>query len=245
MSLQTALYALLLCMALIGLVQCVTARGAYRGASYLRLGAIANWVLVVSLALAGLAPSVRAESIPDESVQYRWRVYFAAAGEFGVHASPARLAAQLHQESRWRADARSPYALGIAQFTPQTAAWLGSVCPNVGQFDPWDAGQSIRAAACYDRWLYDQVTAASECDRWAFVLSAYNGGLTWLRRDQQRASAFGADRARWFGHTELYTSRANWARDENRRYVRRILLTLEPLYIGAGWYGVPVCPETP
>lgn len=62
---------------------------------------------------------------------------------------------------------------------------------------------------------------------------------------QQRASANGADRARWFGHTELYTSRANWARDENRRYVRRILLTLEPLYIGAGWYGVPVCPETP
>lgn len=89
------------------------------------------------------------------------------------------------------------------------------------------------------------MTAASECDRWAFVLSAYNGGLTWLRRDQQRASANGADRARWFGHTELHTSRAGWARDENRRYVRRILLTLEPIYIGAGWYGVPVCPEIP
>ena len=88
-------------------------------------------------------------------------------------------------------------------------------------------------------------TKQGQCDRWAFVLSAYNGGLTWLRRDQQRASANGADRARWFGHTELYTSRANWARDENRRYVRRILLTLEPLYIGAGWYGVPVCPEKP
>lgn len=201
-------------------------------------------LLTILVAVVGMAQSARAESIPDDSVQYRWRVHWAAAGEFGVHASPARLAAQLHQESRWRANAQSPYAIGLAQFTPATAAWLGTVCPNVGQFDPWDAGQSIRAAACYDRWLYDQVTAASECDRWAFVLSAYNGGLTWLRRDQQRASANGADRARWFGHTELYTSRANWARDENRRYVRRILLTLEPLYIGAGWYGVPVCPET-
>lgn len=181
-------------------------------------------------------------SIPEASVRYRWQVYAASAGQFGVQASPARLAAQLHQESRWRPDARSAYAIGLAQFTPATADWLHNVCPEVGEFDPWDASQSIRAAACYDRWLYDQVsTAATECDRWAFTLSAYNGGLGWVRRDQKRASANGADAARWFGHVEHHTSRATWARDENRGYVRRILLAIEPAYIAAGWYGQPVC----
>lgn len=181
--------------------------------------------------------------IPESSVLYRLRVERAANDYFGVASSPARLAAQLHQESAWKPDARSKYAWGLAQFTPATATWLPQACPEIGDFDPWDAGQSIRAAACYDRWLYDRVTAASECDRWAFTFSAYNGGLGWVQRDRRRASATGADGARWFGHVELHTSRANWARDENRKYVRRILLRIEPAYIAAGWSGAAVCAQ--
>jgi soluble lytic murein transglycosylase-like protein len=181
--------------------------------------------------------------VPEASVLYRLRVERAANDYFGISASPARLAAQLHQESAWRPDARSKYASGLAQFTPATAKWLPAACPEIGTFDPWDPSQSIRAAACYDRWLYDRVTGASECDRWAFALSAYNGGLGWVNRDRRRASATGADGARWFGHVELHTSRASWARDENRSYVRRILLRIEPAYIAAGWSGAAVCAQ--
>lgn len=187
------------------------------------------------------AAAVARIRIPSASVGYRLQVERAAAEEFGLSASPARLAAQIHQESAWRPTAQSAYALGLAQFTPATAKWLPEVCPHLWGFDPWNAAQSIRAAACYDRWLYNQVTAASECDRWAFTLSAYNGGLGWVRRDRARASASGADPARWFGHVDAHSARAGWAIRENRDYVRRILLLLEPAYIRAGWDGVLAC----
>ena len=188
------------------------------------------------------ATVVAAVRIPSASVGYRLQVERAAAEYFGLQASPARQAAQIHQESAWRPTAASAYAQGLAQFTPATAKWLPEVCPELWGFDPWDPSQSIRAAACYNRWLYNQVTAASECDRWAFALSAYNGGLGWVRRDRTLASASGADPARWFGHVEAHSRRAKWAIRENRDYVRRILLVLEPAYIRAGWDGAPACP---
>jgi soluble lytic murein transglycosylase-like protein len=208
------------------------------------------WIDFISMALLTLSALTHSAAgcaagiaVPESSVAYRLRVERAAAEYFGVEASPARLAAQLHQESGWRPDARSKYAWGLAQFTPATAEWLPKACPDLADFDPWDASQSIRAAACYDRWLYDRVSGASDCDRWAFALSAYNGGLGWVHKDRQRASATGADAARWFGHTELTSSRATWARDENRNYVRRILLRIEPAYIAAGWSGAAACAQ--
>lgn len=181
-------------------------------------------------------------AVPESSAFYRAKVERAAAEYFGLDAPSARIAAQLHQESLWRPDARSKYAVGISQFTPGTAAWLPSVCPELGQFDPWDAGQAIRGAACYDAWLHQRVGGATACDRWAFTLSAYNGGLGWVQRDKDRASATGADPLRWFGHVDAHSPRAAWAIRENRHYVDRILLRLEPAYIRAGWPGVAVCP---
>lgn len=168
-------------------------------------------------------------AIPERSARYRIALEREAGAQFGLDAPVARLAAQIHQESGWRSDAASPYAQGLAQFTPATAAWLPDICPEIGQPDTWDAGWSIRAIACYDAYLYRSVTGASECDRWAFALSAYNGGLGWIVRDRNRASATGADSARWFGHVENHSSRARWAREENRAYVRRILLRSEEL----------------
>ena len=212
--------------------------------------------IVVALVLAVLAISaprlphaqdavgdpVSRVRIPAASVGYRLQVERAAAEEFGLSASAARLAAQIHQESGWRPTAQSAYAVGLAQFTPGTAKWLPEICPHLWAFDPWDGNQAIRAAACYDRWLYNQVTAASECDRWSFALSAYNGGLSRVRSDQSLAAASGADPARWFGHVDAHSRRAKWAIRENRDYVRRILLLLEPAYINAGWDGERACP---
>lgn len=180
-------------------------------------------------------------AIPQASARYRIALEREAAAQFGLSAPVARLAAQIHQESAWRPNAASPYAQGLAQFTPATAAWLPDVCPGVGPPDVWDAHWSLRAIACYDAYLHARVTAASACDRWSFTLSAYNGGLGWLNRDRNRASSTGLDPARWFGHVETTSARAQWARVENRDYVRRVLLLLEPAYLAAGWPGQAVC----
>ena len=208
-------------------------------------GVIGLAVLYVLALLLGLfTPSHAAEPsvrIPHASALYRLQLERVVGQQFGLDAPVARLAAQIHQESHWRPDVASKYAQGLAQFTPPTAKWLPNVCPGVGPPDPWDADWSLRAIACYDKWLYDRVTAASECDRWSFTLSAYNGGLGWVRRDQARASAGGADPARWFGHTDAHSARAGWAFRENRSYVARILHLIEPAYSAAGWPGAAAC----
>ncbi len=195
-------------------------------------------------AAAATAATPASVVIPQRSARYRIALEREAGARFGLDAPTARLAAQIHQESHWRPDAASKYARGLSQFTPSTASWLPAVCPEVGPADVWDPDWSLRAIACYDHYLYANVTGASECDRWAFALSAYNGGLGWVGRDRTRASATGADPARWFGHVEFAADPERAAANirENRGYVQRILLLLEPAYIAAGWPGKAVCP---
>lgn len=175
---------------------------------------------------------------------YRRQIEQVVSDLWGVQGSPARLAAQLHQESSFRPGVTSHAgAQGMAQFMPATARWIAQQYPaELGQFDPWDATQSIRAAAIYDKHLLaEHNSAATDCDHWSFALSAYNGGGTHLRREQRAAAAAGLDPKRWWGNTELHRTRspANWR--ENRGYVQRILVDLEPAYIDAGWTGTPVC----
>ena len=182
--------------------------------------------------------------IPEHSARYRLAIEREAGAVFGLGASPARIAAQIHQESHFKPAAKSPYAQGLAQFTPSTAEWMAKVFPDeCGEADPWDAHWAIRCAVRYDHYLYRRVSGATHCDRWAFTLSAYNGGLGWVNRDRRLAAADGADRERWFRHVEFYSRRADWARLENRAYVRRILTALEHAYIDAGWPGDAACPR--
>lgn len=204
--------------------------------------AVLAGVAAVGHAASSGAPGADVVRIPATSTLYRIKLESAVTAGFGNLEPAARIAAQVHQESRWNPRAESRFAQGMAQFTPGTSAWIPEVCPELGPPDPWDANWSMRAAVCYDRWLYRRVgDAASECDRWAFALSAYNGGLSWVLRDKQRASASGADPTRWFEHVEAHSARAGWAIRENRSYVRRILLTIEPVYLAAGWPGKAVC----
>jgi soluble lytic murein transglycosylase-like protein len=182
--------------------------------------------------------------IPERSAQYRIAVQRAAGARWGIEGDRvvARLAAQIHAESSWRPDARSPFAEGMAQFVPATAEWIAGICADVGPADPWDPHWSIRAATCFDHWLWRRAhAAASECDRWAFTLSAYNGGERWLWLEQRSAERNGLDRARWFDHVASQRARSPHAWRENRGYVRRILITLEPAYIRAGWPGTAAC----
>ena len=150
------------------------------------------------------------------------------------------MAGQIHQESLWRKGARSRFAGGLAQFTPGTEAWIKAAYPQtlaVGNaFDPrW----AIRALVTYDHHLYQRIRAANDCERWAMTLSAYNGGLGWLQRDQRLAARRGADPLRWWGNVERYSRRAKWAIAENRGYPRAIIYQHQALY--RDWGGGTVC----
>ena len=204
---------------------------------FLLMLAIAAIVAAIGLFSAAL----HAADLPVYSVRYRAALERSAAAQFGLNAPVARLAAQIHEESGWRPNVASAYAQGLAQFTPETAKWLPQICPEVGEPDPWDAAWSIRAIACYDHYLYAKASAVDDCNRWAFTLSDYNGGIGMRQREQRAARAVGADATRWFGGMEGYRVRSVAAWRENRGYVRDILLDLEPQYLAAGWPGSAVC----
>ncbi|MCH8500168.1 MAG: transglycosylase SLT domain-containing protein [Marinobacter sp.] len=203
--------------------------------------------LVFALGCVVAVAPVEAGVIPPAAQQHQRELTRLARQEFGMSAPVALFAAQIHQESSWRTHARSPYAEGLAQFTPDTATWISEIYPDLGAAAPYSPGWAIRAMLRYNRHLLSRVKPwyardVPACDRWAFALSAYNGGPGWLPRDRRLAEAAGADPDRWWGHVEYHTARADWARRENRHYPHRILFELEPRYRTAGWAGAAPCP---
>lgn len=161
---------------------------------------------------------------------------------YGLEAPIATLAGLVHQESRWRSDATSPVgAQGLTQFMPDTTTWIASLYPDLADAQPFDPRWAIRAMVQYTVWLNARIQAAGPCEQWAFVLSAYNGGLGWVYRDKRLASAKGAEPLAWFDSVERFNagrSAANFR--ENRHYPSLILQRWEPLYRRAGW-GDGVC----
>lgn len=209
----------------------------------------AGLVLLILLILGAFTPAHAAGPtkivVPEVSPLYRLQIERASARWFGLDAQPARMAAQIHQESGWNPKAQSPYAMGLTQFTPATARWVPSICPEVGAPDVWDPMWSIDAQHCYMAWLHERVRplsggALSDCDRWAFALRAYNGGEGWLLRERALAARGGANPNAW-REVEGFRGRARWAHAENTGYPRRILLRIEPVYLAAGWPGGPAC----
>ncbi len=206
-------------------------------------------MLAASLAIVAIpahASEGGAVRLPDVPPLYRLMVERETAEVWGIRAPTSRIAAQIHAESLWNPKAASKYAHGMAQFTPPTAEWIARKFPDkLAGFDPWDPAQAVRAMVIYDHWLTARNPGATECDTWAFGLAAYNGGEGWLRRDQRLTAAADGDASVWFGGVENHTARAGWAKRENRGYVERILLRLEPAYHAAGWSGAPVCEAAP
>lgn len=202
------------------------------------------WSGAVLLAVASCAvqPAPAAE-LPQAALKHRSELTRNARALAGMDAPVPMFAAQIHQESRWRSDARSPVgAQGMAQFMPATAEWISGLFPALAPNTPYNPSWAMRALVTYDLWLYERIRATSACQRWAFALSAYNGGLGWVNRDKKLASSKGLDPLVWFGSVEQVNagrSAANWR--ENRDYPNRILYRHQPLYIQAGW-GPGVCP---
>lgn len=124
--------------------------------------------------------------VPAAAQPYRLVLKRNAQMLWGLDAPVATFGAQVHQESRWRPDARSPVgALGLTQFMPATADWIGGLDPALAERAPTNPTWALRALVTYDRWLWQRVQAADACERMAFVLQAYNGGLGWVYKRQR------------------------------------------------------------
>ena len=198
--------------------------------------------LGILFALAVVGKHAHAETVPHQAARFKADLTRCARVHWGLEAPVATFAAQVHQESRWNPNAVSPVgAKGLTQFMPATSAWMGNVDPELAANQPFNPGWALRALSAYDKWLWDRVQAFTPCDRMAMTLSAYNGGLGWVQRDKTLAHRQGADPLEWFDSVERFNAgRSAAAFRENRGYPRRILLTLEPLYVQAGW-GLGVC----
>ncbi len=197
---------------------------------------------LLGASIFGILPTALA-AVPAEAQQYRRDLTRIAQAEWGLDAPVATFAAQVHQESRWKFNAKSPVgAQGLGQVMPTTATWLAQVFPKtLGKVEPYNPTWSLMALVSYDRWLADRIKGRNGCERHAMVLSSYNGGLGWLIRDRKLASAQGADPLAWFGSIERFNAgRSAAAFKENRGYPRLILRTFEAQYIADGW-GKGVC----
>lgn len=209
---------------------------ALRTASKLLLIALAA---VLLLATCG-SPAHAADQIPRAALQHRAMLKREAQRVWGLNAPTASFAAQIHQESLWNAKARSPVgALGIAQFMPATAQWIGGMDQTLVSRDPLNPAWSIRALVVYDKWLWDRVRGEDECNRMAFAMASYNGGLGWTNKRKARSAQPNV----CFGATCTINPGIHPANQrENQRYPELILKRWEPLYESQFGWGRGVCP---
>ena len=201
------------------------------------LGAALLLLLAVGAMLLWPA-AARAQSIPPEAHHHKRDIIKAGRNVWGMDAPTAAMAGQIHQESRFRADARSHVgALGIAQFMPGTARWIVGAYPAELAGDVLSPEWGIRALARYDRHLWDRLSGVDDCERMAFVLSAYNGGEGWVRKRKARSES---PEVCLFATCDINPGITPANQRENAGYPRRILITLEPLYVAAG-FGPGAC----
>lgn len=208
-------------------------RRAARGLLALVLGVAQAmaWLLLGLLALAAHEAQA-SDAVPRAALAHKAALTRNAQMIWGLQAPVATFAAQIHQESRWRAEARSPVgALGLAQFMPATARWMGDVDAQLLDTAPLNPTWALRAVVSYDRWLWDRVTVAeNSCERMAFVLAAYNGGLGWVYKRQRLSPEPG----RCLGAScSINPGITAASQRENEHYPRVILQRYEPLY--ASW----------
>ncbi|HGJ5882129.1 transglycosylase SLT domain-containing protein [Arsenophonus sp.] len=169
---------------------------------------------------------------PQAALPYRADLIRNARLVWGLNAPVADFAAQIEHESGWQPGITNRIgAQGLAQFMPATAYWISQRVPGLNSREPFNPAWAIRALVSYDRWLWQRVRAADDCERMAMTMSAYNGGLGWVQRDRRLAESQGYDGSRWFDSIErVNAGRRVSAWSENRHYPRRILKSLAPRY---------------
>ncbi|QST27738.1 transglycosylase SLT domain-containing protein [Escherichia albertii] len=193
---------------------------------------VAAWLLWCG----GFFGTAHAAELPTAANPWRAELMRNARAVWGMDAPVADFAGQFQQESGWNPAARSPVgAQGMAQFMPTTADWISQQFPELRSREPFNPSWAIRALVQYDQWLWQRVAGRDGCQRMAFTLSAYNGGLGWVNRDKKLATQRGLDAAVWFDAVATVNagrSAANWR--ENRGYPQRILYQNAPRYLSWG-----------
>ena len=194
------------------------------------------WLQVFWLLVCYAATVLSAFAEPQASLPFKRTVIKEVRFEWGFDGPAALMAAQIEQESAWRPGVCSPYACGLSQFTPDTEAWIKQLYSDRlgGEEGVFNPGWAIRALVVYDKHIYHKVPPAkTDCDRWSFTLSGYNGGPGWLNRDVRLCQRLaGCDGGRWLGNVAEHSKRASWALSENREYPRKIFAK-QPNY--ASW----------
>jgi len=185
---------------------------------------------LMALALILTTSATSHASVPRDALKYKRDLIRHSQNIVGLKAPIPMFASQIHQESHWNLRAQSKYAHGLTQFTPSTADWIVTVFPDLIKPDVFNPVWSIRAMILYDMWLYKRIKANTECDKWAMVLSSYNGGVGWLIRDKNLARKGGLNPFLWWDNVEKTSNRAKWAFEENRDYPHRILRKHQPKY---------------
>jgi soluble lytic murein transglycosylase-like protein len=200
----------------------------------------ALYLLVFVVCVPFLITVASADEVPRAALKYKSDLIRNARYVYGLDAPVAVFAAQIHQESRWNKDAKSAFAGGLAQFTPDTAAWISGAYPqSLGANQPYNPAWAIRALVTYDKQLYDQAKSDAPCDKMWKALWGYNGGMGWVLRDEKLAAKSGAN-IRIAKEVEPFNAgRAPAMFKENRDYPRAILLKWQPTY--ALWGGEITC----
>lgn len=196
------------------------------------VGSLVFWVVLIGIA--------QADEVPRTALKYKRDLIRSAHYEWGLDAPVAVFAAQIHQESRWNKNAKSAFAGGLAQFTPDTAEWISGAYPkSLGDKQPFNPVWAMRALVIYDKQLYAGARADTPCDKMWKGLWGYNGGAGWVSRDEKLAAKSGAN-PRSAAEVERFNAGRNPAMfKENRDYPRAILLKHQPLY--ASWGGEITC----
>ncbi len=193
--------------------------------------------LLLTGIISNMALPVMAQSIPSTAHQYRATLTREGRAVWGMEAPILIFAAQLHQESGWRADISSIYADGLAQFTRDTASDMVKWYPELGSPNAFNPNWAIRAMVRYDARLYGQVWGASSCDAWWATLRAYNGGLGHWRVEARKAvnpnDRVSVDAMCGIGKRSIKHC------PESLGYPRKIILQHAPRY--QSWGGVNPC----
>ena len=196
--------------------------------------AILVGVAVLSAAL-GYCRSAQAQ-VPTAAQPHRALLVRTANSIWGLGAPVAVFAAQVHQESAWKPEAVSRVgARGLGQFMPATASWwceLNKLAPADCQ--PHNTTWALRALVGYDKYLYDRTpTHYGAYDRMWVALRGYNGGLGHWQREAAVSGAAQPTRQQVDAACGKARRAAVHCR-ENLGYPQRILVDLQPRYLGWG-----------
>lgn len=184
-----------------------------------------------------LPASPAAPGVPREALRYQRDLVGNARAVWGLNAPVATFAGQVHQESTWKANARSRTgAAGLAQFMPRTSDWIsGLYSDELGANEPLNPAWALRALVRYDRYLYDRIGKwETDCDRVMFSLASYNGGLGWVNKRMAKSPRPGHYYTTAFINPGIAPSNQK----ENEEYAHRIVKRWQPLYLA---WGLGVC----